>query len=195
MGRVFETGMRIEASSCPKCFPLIREAAPILPGGEELEKLVILERQHLGITGPNGSGKSTLMKALIDRCPSDGRALYLPQELGEKASEKIMADFMDLDSEEQGRVMTLVRRLGSDPAKLLQSSLPSPGESRKLMFAMGVLKQPCMIFLDEPTNDLDIVAVESLEEALAAYEGTLIVISHDRAFLENTVQEIIIIKG
>jgi macrolide transport system ATP-binding/permease protein len=79
----------------------------------------------------------------------------------------------------------LVRRLGSDPARLLQSREPSPGETRKLMLAMQMQAEPVLLVLDEPTNHLDLPSVECLEEALDEFEGALILVSHDQRFLDR----------
>lgn len=189
IGRIFETGIRIEASRCRKLFPLVREAAPLIPEGKVMNRLVITEGERLGISGPNGTGKSRLLDELVTLCGQNDGVLYLPQEVSLSQSEAIIKAYRRLNKEDASRVMTLIRRLGSDPKRLLQSSLPSPGESRKLILAMGMIGSPCLIILDEPTNDLDIVAVEVLENALADYEGGVIIVSHDEAFLKRLTEK------
>ncbi|MGB0744911.1 MAG: ABC transporter ATP-binding protein, partial [Opitutales bacterium] len=72
---------------------------------------------------------------------------------------------------------------------------PSPGEARKLMLALGLLREPVLVVLDEPTNDLDIETVELLEERLLEFDGTLLIVSHDRSFLNNVVTSTLALEG
>jgi ATPase subunit of ABC transporter with duplicated ATPase domains len=79
-------------------------------------------------------------------------------------------------------VLSLVAALGSDPARLLASADPSPGEARKLCLALGLGRHAWALALDEPTNHLDLPTVERLEEALAAFPGAILLVTHDPAF-------------
>jgi ATPase subunit of ABC transporter with duplicated ATPase domains len=81
--------------------------------------------------------------------------------------------------------MTVVSRLGSRPAGLLDSSEPSPGELRKLLLGIGIARHPYLIIMDEPTNHLDLPSIECLEEALAECPCGLLLVSHDRQFLQG----------
>ena len=81
--------------------------------------------------------------------------------------------------------MTAVSCLGSSPERLLASENPSPGETRKLLLALGIMRQPHLVVLDEPTNHLDLPSVECLEDALAACPCALLLVSHDARFLER----------
>ena len=85
----------------------------------------------------------------------------------------------------KGQLFTLVQRLGSDAKALLNSTIPSPGEMRKLLIALGLLKHPSLIILDEPTNHMDLESIQLLEASLKEYEGALLFITHDKTFLEN----------
>ena len=76
--------------------------------------------------------------------------------------------------------MSIVRRLGSNPARLLESVIPSPGEVRKLKLALGIVQTPHLLILDEPTNHLDVPAIESLESALVDCPCGLLFVSHDK---------------
>ena len=81
--------------------------------------------------------------------------------------------------------MIIVSSLGSDPKSLLRTELPSPGEVRKLLLALGIRRDPWLIVMDEPTNHLDLPSIEALENALASCPCGLLLVSHDQNFLGN----------
>ena len=81
--------------------------------------------------------------------------------------------------------MTIVSRLGSRPHRLLESDEPSPGETRKLLLALGMTRRPHIIIMDEPTNHMDLPSIECLETALADCPCGLLLVSHDRRFLQK----------
>lgn len=76
--------------------------------------------------------------------------------------------------------------LNSDPDRLVEGERTSPGEMRKLMLGLGILDEPELIIMDEPSNYLDLHSVEALERLLAAFPGALLLVSHDAALLEAT---------
>ena len=80
--------------------------------------------------------------------------------------------------------MTSVSRLGSRPGRLITSEQPSPGEIRKIMLALGVVRGPHLIVMDEPTNHMDLPSIGCVEEALAEAPCALLLVSHDRRFLD-----------
>jgi ATPase subunit of ABC transporter with duplicated ATPase domains len=84
-----------------------------------------------------------------------------------------------------GDVMTVISRLGSRPQQLLDTAQPSPGEVRKLLLALGMTRDPWLILMDEPTNHMDLPSIECLENALKKCECGLLLISHDRQFLQH----------
>ena len=146
--------------------------------------LVVGNRDRIGITGPNGSGKTTFLKRLVASSDwSDGSLVYLPQEISAARSAELMAEVRRQSGARMGRLMQLVSRLGSDPKRLLDSAVPSPGETRKLLLASGLLEEPHLIVMDEPTNHLDLPSVTCLEEALAETPCAMILVSHDLRFL------------
>jgi ATPase subunit of ABC transporter with duplicated ATPase domains len=140
---------------------------------------------RIWVRGPNGAGKTTLLSALLAGAtlPPE-RVLHLPQELAPGAGGLLLAELRGMPGEVRGRVLSLVAALGSDPARLLASAGPSPGEARKLLLALGMGRHAWALCLDEPTNHLDLPAVERLEEALRSYPGALLLVTHDAALAE-----------
>jgi len=148
--------------------------------------LIMKPGDRIALTGANGTGKSSLVQYIVDnaRLPP-GRLTYLPQEIDLQASCKILEEVKRRSPEILGRIMTVIRRLGSRPAGLLESVEPSPGEVRKLLLALGIADHPHLIVMDEPTNHLDLPSIECLEEALAECPCGLLLVSHDTLFLQR----------
>jgi ATPase subunit of ABC transporter with duplicated ATPase domains len=153
--------------------------------------------ERIGITGPNGAGKSTLLRLLLGRtAPDDGVAsLGANVAIGEidQARGQFPEDvplgtaFEDLVPEmNQGEVRTLLAKFGlkADQVTSAVGAL-SPGERTRASLALLQARGVNVLVLDEPTNHLDLPAIEQLEEALDSYEGTLLLVSHDRRLLEN----------
>ena len=83
--------------------------------------------------------------------------------------------------------MTIISRLGSDPNHILETILPTPGEVRKLLLAEGIMMNPGIIMMDEPTNHMDLPSITCIEQALKECSCAQVLISHDFNFLNNTV--------
>ena len=148
--------------------------------------LAVAPTDHIALTGPNGAGKSTLVAALVRALPPDVPLLYLPQELASDERRGQLAALRDLPQAQRGQVLSIVAQLNSDPDRLLSGDLASPGETRKLMLALGILARPQVIVMDEPTNHLDLISTEALEAMLASCPCALVLVSHDRRFLSAT---------
>ena len=185
--RRFDLGISLPGERSRRRFLLhIPEGTLQLADGLDLwlPSLVISPNDRIGIQGPNGSGKSTLVRRIVAELDRAGEQVaYIPQEIDARRSSEILRDFQNLPPDRLGRAMTLVRRLGSDPARLLQSREPSPGELRKLLLAASIEGLPHVVILDEPTNHLDLPSIECLEAALGECASALIMVSHDRRFL------------
>lgn len=152
-----------------------------------IPRIVINPDSKIALTGQNGTGKSLFIKHLISELEKSGRTkevMYLPQEISEDLKNQILSDFNELEDAERGAVLSTLYRLGSEPENLQQGSV-SPGELRKLMISLAVEKPLSLLILDEPTNHMDITSVLALESALSSLSCALIVVSHDRAFLEK----------
>lgn len=163
--------------------------------------------QRLGITGPNGTGKSTLLKIAMGKVPADAGAVridpkaivgYYAQDAMELDPQSTVIDAVREArpgmSEEQGRNY-LARFLfrGEDVFKRVGAL--SGGEQSRTRLARLLLLAPNTLVLDEPTNHLDIPSREVLEEALADYAGTIIVVSHDRYFLDRIVNRLLVMRA
>ncbi|MCP4180787.1 MAG: ABC-F family ATP-binding cassette domain-containing protein [bacterium] len=142
---------------------------------------------RIALTGENGSGKTTLInKILKDINVDKEKILFLPQEIDAISSNRLLKELkLNLDSIELAKVMNLVKHLGSEPKDILSSKMISPGEIRKLLLAIGILKNPRIIIMDEPTNHLDLDSIKCLESALYDAPCGMLMISHDLYFLKK----------
>jgi ATPase subunit of ABC transporter with duplicated ATPase domains len=190
VGKHYEGGLWISARpGARKVLVSVPEGRLLL--GEDGERnlhfpeLVVESASHIGLTGANGAGKSTLVRRLLAAVPSDVPRLYLPQELDADSRRQVLEKVRALAPQERGRVLSLVARLNSDPDRVLSGNMLSPGETRKLLLALGICTAPSpqLIIADEPTNHLDIGSIEALQDAFAAYPCALVVVSHDQQFL------------
>jgi ATPase subunit of ABC transporter with duplicated ATPase domains len=140
---------------------------------------------RIALTGLNGSGKSTLIDHIMQSLNLEmNHVTYVPQEIDINASQDVMAQARDLPNEKLGQMMTVVSCLGSRPHRLLESVEPSPGEIRKILLDTGIANVPHLIVMDEPTNHLDLPSIECLEQALDDCPCGLLLVSHDRRFLD-----------
>ncbi|MEN8152296.1 MAG: ATP-binding cassette domain-containing protein, partial [Planctomycetota bacterium] len=181
---------RGEKSRRASLLELPRDAFP-MPDGRILThpRLRIGTEDRIALTGPNGAGKTTLLGHLLTMLDlPDGRLVFLPQELTREDGAGIAERVRALPRSRRGEVATVVSRLGSDPERILETASPSPGELRKLLLAFGLAEEPWLIAMDEPTNHLDLPSLECLEETLAGFPGALLLVSHDRPFLDRLTE-------
>nr|WP_139417693.1 ABC-F family ATP-binding cassette domain-containing protein [Agromyces laixinhei] len=153
--------------------------------------------ERIGITGPNGAGKSTLLSLLLGRRAADaGRASLgasvaigeIDQARTQLAGDAPLAEAFEALVPEfsSGEVRTLLAKFGLKADHVLRPvDALSPGERTRAGLALLQGRGVNVLVLDEPTNHLDLAAIEQLEEALESYEGTLLLVTHDRRMLEH----------
>ncbi len=168
--------------------------------------LLIGPRERLGIVGLNGSGKSTLLNILGGRLdPAEGTLERGPTvKLGyhdqvgarldpeQRVREAVTDGKRDISWQDQ-RLME--RFWFDDDAQWAPIRLLSGGEQRRLQLILVLTANPNVLLLDEPTNDLDLDTLRALEDFLEDWPGALILVSHDRAFLERTVDDVLVMDG
>ena len=171
----------------------------------------ILRGDRIGIVGPNGSGKSTLLKLILGELePTAGQVVigtrlsigYFDQHRRQLDPDKTVRDNLS-----EGRDYVDVRGRSRHVVGYLKDFLFPParidspvkslsgGERNRLLLAKVFTLPANLLVLDEPTNDLDVDTLELLEDLLADYDGTLLLVSHDRAFLDNVVTSTLVFEG
>ncbi len=171
----------------------------------------ILRGDRIGLLGPNGAGKSTLLKLILGELQPDSGTVslgtkitvaYFDQMREQLNEEATLADTISPGSDyvqigdERKHVVSYLEDFLFPPQRIRApvKSL-SGGERNRLLLARLFARPANVLVLDEPTNDLDIDTLELLEELLQDFGGTLFLVSHDRAFLENTVTQVIAFEG
>ena len=168
--------------------------------------------EKMGIVGNNGTGKSTFIKMLLGRVSPDAGKI----EIGETVKFGYFSQ-EGLQFDDQQKVIDVITNIADyinlggrkqlSASQLLQYFLFTPeqqhnyvyklsgGERRKLYLCTVLMQNPNFLVLDEPTNDLDIVTLQILEEYLADFPGCVIVVSHDRYFMDKVVDHLLVFKG
>ena len=150
---------------------------------------------RLALAGPNGSGKTTLLEALLGRIPlaAGTRTLGTGVVVGEleqdraafTRDEPLLPLFVELCDLREEPARTLLAKFGLRRDDVLRTAATlSPGERTRAQLALLTARGVNCLVLDEPTNHLDVEAIEELERALAAYDGTVLLVTHDRRFLD-----------
>ncbi|SDU18548.1 ATP-binding cassette, subfamily F, uup [Pseudomonas pohangensis] len=183
-------------------------------GGEPLVRdfSFVLQRQdRIGLLGANGTGKTTLLKLLLgDLQPSSGKVevgtrlevAYFDQLRYQLDLEKTVIDnvaegrdFIEIDGQNRHVLSYLGDFLFSPQRARTPVKALSGGERARLLLAKLFSKPANLLVLDEPTNDLDVETLELLEEVLLTFKGTVLMVSHDRAFLDNVVTSTLVFEG
>jgi len=163
----------------------------------------IMRGDKIGVVGPNGVGKSTLVRIVLGELEPTSGDIKLGTNLDiayfDQLRSQLRSDLSVMDNVSGGQDMITVNGTSKHIIGYLQDFLFTPararapitalsgGETNRLMLAKLFLKPSNFLVLDEPTNDLDVETLELLEALVADYPGTVLVISHDREFLDNTV--------
>src|SRR6185437_3620530 len=171
----------------------------------------IMRGDRIGLIGPNGAGKTTLIRLILGELPPDEGSVrlgtnlkiaYFDQLREQLNPEATVADMISPGSDwvevagERKHVMSYLgdflfaAHRARSPVKML-----SGGERNRLLLARLFAQPANLIVLDEPTNDLDIESLELLEQRLQDYAGTLLLVSHDRRFLDNVVTQLLVAEG
>lgn len=173
--------------------------------------LLLQRGDRLGIVGLNGSGKTTLLRGLLGELAPQAGSCTLGTQLEVAYFDQIREQLAPEDTvqdtvgggrdrvEVQGRTRHILSYLEDflfSPARARQPvSALSGGERNRLLLAKLFLRPANLLVLDEPTNDLDVETLELLETLLIEYTGTVLVVSHDRSFLDNVVTSVLVLDG
>ena len=199
-----QTNLIIEAKHLNKTFD-----------GREIVKdfsFRLMRGNKIGVVGPNGAGKTTLVKLMTGKMKPDSGFLRLTRNLQEAYFDQNRMTLDETKTLKQtlcpdGGDTVFVRGEPRHVVSYLKDYLFSPlqlntpvsalsgGEKNRLMLARALAKPSNFLVLDEPTNDLDTDTLDLLQDALAAYEGTMLVVSHDRDFLDNVATSLLYMKG
>lgn len=173
--------------------------------------LKIMRGDNIGIVGPNGSGKTTLLKLFTNELQPDSGELipgtrletaYFDQHRAVLDDEKTVAenagrgmDTLTIDGRPRHVISYLQDFLFTPDRTRTPVKVLSGGERNRLLLAMLFARPSNLLVMDEPTNDLDTETLELLEEQLLSYRGTILMVSHDRDFLDNVVTSILAMEG
>ncbi|WP_119718397.1 ATP-binding cassette domain-containing protein [Cognatilysobacter tabacisoli] len=172
---------------------------------------VVLRGDRIGLIGPNGSGKTTLLKVLLGELAPTAGEMRLGSNLQVAYFDQYRAtlreDWNALENVAEGRESVEINGKHKHVIGYLQDFLFTPerarapitrlsgGERNRLLLAKLFAQPSNLLVMDEPTNDLDVETLELLEELLADYPGTLLLVSHDRDFLDNVVTSTLVMEG
>jgi ATP-binding cassette subfamily F protein uup len=173
--------------------------------------LRLMRGDRLGLIGPNGAGKSTLIRLLLGELAPDAGTVRLGTKLAVAYFDQLRAqldpdrtvadtispgaDWVEINGQRKHVLSYLGDFLFPPQRATSPVSMLSGGERNRLLLARLFARPANLIVLDEPTNDLDIESLELLESTLQEYTGTLLLVSHDRAFLDNVVTQTLVAEG
>lgn len=173
---------------------------------------IFKKKDRIGIVGPNGAGKSTFLNMLTGKLQPDAGTIeagqttvfgyYTQDELVYKEDQRvidIVKEIAEVVEMANGEVITASQFLQhfqfAPPQQYTFVSKLSGGEKRRLQLLRVLIKNPNFLILDEPTNDLDIITLNILEDFLLNFGGCLIIVSHDRYFMDRLVEHLFVFEG
>tara|TARA_R110002049_G_scaffold177382_3_gene344517 strand:- start:859 stop:2301 length:1443 start_codon:yes stop_codon:yes gene_type:complete len=172
---------------------------------------IIQRGDRVGIVGPNGAGKSTLVKLLLGKLEPDAGKIIFGSKLELAYSDQLRdqldpgknlidnvcggQDFIEINGKRRHAISYLGDFLFSPERVRTPVKALSGGEQNRAILAKLFSKPANLLVLDEPTNDLDIETLELLEEILLTFDGTVLLVSHDRDFMDNVVTSLLVLEG
>ena len=208
--------VRVEVATAQNSGRKVVEATEVgyAIGGRTLVRdfsTTILRGDRVGLIGPNGAGKTTLLRLLLGELAPDRGGIQLGTQLEvayfDQHRAQLREDLNALDNVADGREFIEIGGARKHAIGYLQDFLFTPerarapisalsgGERNRLLLARLFAKPSNLLVMDEPTNDLDVETLELLEERLMEYPGTLLLVSHDREFLDNVVTSTLALEG
>jgi ATP-binding cassette subfamily F protein uup len=180
--------------------PVLKDVSTIIQRGD-----------RVGIVGPNGAGKSTLVKLLLGKLEPDAGKIIFGSKLELAYSDQLRGqldpqknlidnvcggqDFIEINGKRRHAISYLGDFLFSPERVRTPVKALSGGEQNRAILAKLFSKPANLLVLDEPTNDLDIETLELLEEILLTFDGTVLLVSHDRDFMDNVVTSLLVLEG
>jgi ATP-binding cassette subfamily F protein uup len=215
LGQAAEPRMEMGLSDGPDFGRTVLSASGLYVsrGGEDLLEaagLSLTPRERIGIVGPNGCGKTTFLETLVGARPARAGVLevgehtvigYMPQtglevEPGQTVYDVLgPSDYVWVGDRKFHKQRLLERFLFDRRLQRAQVSVLSGGQRRRLALARLVAANANVLVMDEPTNDLDIISLQVLEEALIGFQGCALIVSHDRYFMERVCTAIVAFEG
>jgi len=172
---------------------------------------IIQRGDRIGIVGPNGAGKTTLVNVLLGRLPPDSGTARLGTRLEVAYSDQLRSgldpqqslidnvcggqEFIEVGGRRRHAIAWLGEFLFSPERARAPVSALSGGEQNRAVLARLFSRPANLLVLDEPTNDLDVETLELLEEILLDFQGTVLLVSHDREFMDNVVTSLLVLEG
>lgn len=208
--------VRMQAGSAQNSGRKVIEAKGItysIPGRTLIKDFstLVMRGDRIGLIGPNGSGKTTLIRLLLGQLEPQAGEVIIGTQLEiayfDQHRAQLREDMSALDNVADGREFIEINGARKHAIGYLQDFLFTPerarapisalsgGERNRLLLARLFAKPSNLLVMDEPTNDLDVETLELLEELLVDYAGTLLLVSHDREFLDNVVTSTLALEG